>query len=197
VPAVKISLHTNGTLILQQLELFNQYDRATISIPSLEPNTCLKMTGSSSVLDLERIVASARIPIKISTLLTSHNVQEIPQLVERLRKLGIRRQVLRKLYGGLSPEVSTDAWRLRGEFAGNPIYDAKGLEITVWDFDRTQLDCLNLFPDGRIVDSYLLKPISQALEPDAAWKGPSLDDWGETLRLPASGQSRPSYELHP
>ena len=158
LPEVQVSLHTNGTLILRRPEIFNLYDRATVSLPSRQPETCLKMTGSSRVLDLESILAVSRIPIKVSTLLTPHNIAEIPCLVRYCRSLGIRRMVLRKLYQGDSPAPSVQGWEKLGEFAGNPVYDAAGLEVCVWDFRRTSLNCLNLFPDGRVVDNYLLKP---------------------------------------
>jgi hypothetical protein len=100
----------------------------------------------------------AQIPVKISTLLSSENIKEIPDLVDYCRELGVRRMVLRKLYGGKSPPPPTAGWSFARDFAGNAVYDAGGIEVTVWDFERTRLQCLNLFPDGSITDSYLLKP---------------------------------------
>jgi hypothetical protein len=153
---VRVSLHTNGMRLLDDPALFNRYDRATISLPSLDSATCLAMTGSRRVLDLERIVALARIPIKISTLLTHDNAAEIPAIVERCRQLGIRRLVLRKLQGASSPPAPVAGWLRVGQFGGNPVYDAGGIEVTVWDFEGTRLRCLNLMPDGSISADYLL-----------------------------------------
>ncbi len=154
VPGVRISLHTNGTLILQKPEIFNRYDRAAISLPSFEPETCWKMTGVAQALDLEAILKLARIPVKISTLLTDDNRPEIPRILARCRELGIRRMVLRKLYRetrdwGLFSGMKPVSW-----FAGNPCYRVQGMEVTVWDFSRTRVRCLNLFSNGAITDQY-------------------------------------------
>jgi hypothetical protein len=160
--------------VLDEPALFNRYDRATISLPSFDPPTCLAMTGSPRVLDLEAIVAVARIPLKISTLLTGHNEAEIPAIVEHCRRLGIRRLVLRKLHGGPSPPAPVAEWSLVGQFGGNPVYDAGGIEVTVWDFEGTHLRCLNLMPDGRLRADYLLaRPAGEAERAEGLLSGDS------------------------
>ena len=157
IAGVKISLHTNGMLALQKMDGFNRYDRATISLPSFDPTTCRKMTGSAQVLDLQAIVRAAKIPLKISTLVTEHNIREIPSIIARCQELGISRMVLRKLYG------ETRQWNLFPQresvryFAGNPVYDdVCGMEVTVWDFSASAVRCLNLFSDGSISQEYQL-----------------------------------------
>lgn len=153
LPGVRLSLHTNGTLILSRPETFNLYDRATISFPSFHPATCQAMTGSQAVLDLRPILSAARIPVKLSTLIAPENLPELDSIVERCRSLGVRRIVLRRLWQG-GPD-----WAPRGispsrTFAGNPVYELDGIEVTVWDFHRTRMRCLNLYADGSIVDEY-------------------------------------------
>jgi len=157
VPGVRISLHTNGTLLLKQPELFNRYDRATISLPSFRPETCRAMTGRPAVLDLPAILAVARIPVKISTLVTDDNRPELPEILAECRRLGVRRLVLRKLYGETREFDYFRARRPVRWFAGNPVYDLDGLEVTVWDFGRTALECLNLWSDGTVGTRYLLE----------------------------------------
>jgi molybdenum cofactor biosynthesis enzyme MoaA len=156
LPGLRISLHTNGTLILREPELFNLFDRATISVPSLEPDTCRAMTGRAKVLDLAGIVSVARIPLKISTLVTRDNAAELPMLMRRCGALGIRRMVLRKPWQELSgpdplPGRSPVRW-----FAGNPVYEVEGMEVTVWDFHHTALPCVNLYADGVVDTDYEL-----------------------------------------
>lgn len=156
IAGVKISLHTNGKLAMQKMEVFNLYDRATISLPSFNPHTCLKMTGSTHVLDLAGIVRVSRIPLKISTVITKHNINEIPCIMARCRELGISRMVLRKLYG------ETRRWNLFPYlepiryFGGNPVYNVDGMEVTLWDFSASRVRCLNLFSDGTITQEYQL-----------------------------------------
>jgi MoaA/NifB/PqqE/SkfB family radical SAM enzyme len=156
LPGVRVSLHTNGTLILQRPELLNSFDRATISVPSLAPRTCLAMTGSPRVLQLDRIVATASIPLKISTLVTRDNVAELPALLHRYSALGVRRVVLRKPWQNASqvavlPRAVASRW-----FGGNPVFEVEGMEVTVWDFHRTTLPCVNLHPDGTVDTNYEL-----------------------------------------
>jgi MoaA/NifB/PqqE/SkfB family radical SAM enzyme len=157
VPGVQLSLHTNGILALQRLEDFHRYDRATISVPSLNAETCRAMTGRAEPVPLAALLARARIPIKVSTLVTAHNVHELPALLARLRELDLTRAVLRRCVG------EAQRWPLLTEhrpvrwFGGNPVYDLDGLEVSIWDFAATALDCVNLYSDGRLEDSYRLR----------------------------------------
>lgn len=156
LPDVKISLHTNGILALQKMNIFNRYDRACISFPSFSQETYFKMTGSHAMPDLAAIIANATIPIKMSVLLTPWNAPEIPLLLGQFRKLGLSRVVLRKRYG------DSHQWNFFSEytpvrrFAGNPVYSIDGLEVTCWDFSASVVTCLNLFSDGTISQKYQL-----------------------------------------
>ncbi len=131
------SVHTNGVLALKKLDVFNQYDRACISFPSFNPETYYKHTGSRAVPDVEQIIKRAKIPVKISCVLDEHNVPEAPEFLSRCHEIGVRRIVLRKLYG------ETREWDIpilkqfpiRSTFKNNPVYDYPGMEVTVWDFD--------------------------------------------------------------
>jgi hypothetical protein len=109
------------------------------------------------VLPLERILAAARIPVKISTLVTEHNVAEVPSIIDRCWSLGVRRMALRRRYGDERRRPLLTGHRPVSHFAGNPVYDVGGVEVTVWDFDGSTLDCLSLFSDGTISDAYLLQ----------------------------------------
>jgi MoaA/NifB/PqqE/SkfB family radical SAM enzyme len=153
---VKLSLHTNGMLTMRKMDIFNLYDRATISLPSFDPNTCLKMTGSAHVLDLAGIVRASKIPLKISTLITGHNIREIPAIITRCCELRISRMVLRKLYGEIRQWNLFPLLEPIRYFSGNPVYDVHGMEVTVWDFSAATIRCLNLFSDGSIGQEYQL-----------------------------------------
>ena len=156
VPGIRLSLHTNGALALRRLRVFNRFDRATVSIPSFCPATYRRMTGSPRVPDLPEILRQSTIPVKVSTLVTPENREEIPGILRRCHELGVHRLVLRKLYGDSAPD---DFFRGRAPvriFGGNPVYELDGLEVTVWDFGWSTLRCLNLFSDGSISDAYEL-----------------------------------------
>jgi pyruvate-formate lyase-activating enzyme len=155
-PDARFSVHTNGVLALAKMDVFNLYDRACISFPSFEPATYEKLMGSRRVPDLEGILRASRIPVKVSCVVNEHNAPEIDAFVERCRRIGVRRLVVRKLYG------ETRDWPiLRGlpvvrRFKGNPVLDCGGMEVTAWDFDLADCRSLNLFADGTLGTSYLL-----------------------------------------
>jgi hypothetical protein len=161
VPRVQVSLHTNGHLALARIDTFNRYDRATVSLPSFAPDTCRLMTGSSRVVDLPGILERARIPIKVSILGTDHNRSQILAMLDRCTELGVRRAVLRRLWGDTRPWALLPGATQVGSFVGNPVYQVGPLEVTVWSFSRSTLRCLNLFPDGSISTSYELVPRSR------------------------------------
>lgn len=156
LPGVRFSVHTNGVLALRKMDVFNSYDRACLSFPSFEPETYLRMMGSRIVPDLRAIVASARIPVKVSCVVNEHNEKEIEAFLERIAAAGIKRAVLRKLYGE-TRDFEILPGRQPGSFyRDNPVYSIAGMEVTVWDFARTTSKSINLFPDGTIGSSYLL-----------------------------------------
>ena len=156
VAGARINLHTNGVLALERLSVIRRCNRVCISLPSFQPRTCRAMTGSSRVLDLERIVQGVGIPVKVSVLLSPHNLEQIPSILVRCRAAGVRRVVLRQLWHGPSlPLALGDAEPVRW-FAGNPVYNLDGMEVTVWSFGETRLPCLNLFSDGSMSHAYLL-----------------------------------------
>jgi hypothetical protein len=178
--AARFSVHTNGALGLRKMEVFNQYDRACISFPSFRSETYRKMMGSPRVPDLEAIVTAARIPVKVSCVLNEHNVEEMDSFLAECRRIGVRRLVLRKLYG------ETRQWDiLRGLpverwFRGNPVFDYHGMEVTSWDFDATECRSINLFADGTLGTSYLLTKTPELLAPSLAKPAARRADKDET-----------------
>jgi hypothetical protein len=150
------SVHTNGVLALKRMSVFNQYDRACISFPSFVPATYEKMMGSRSVPDLAAILAQARIPVKVSCVVNEHNVAEMDSFLEGCGRIGVKRLVLRKLYGEQREWPLLAGLPLRSYYRGNPVYDCVGMEVTCWDFDLTSSTSINLFADGTLGTSYLL-----------------------------------------
>jgi MoaA/NifB/PqqE/SkfB family radical SAM enzyme len=150
------SLHTNGRLALQKLDTFNLYDRACISVPTFNPATYFKMMGMHGVPDLAQIIDRAQIPVKVSCVVSDDNRHELPEFLEHCLELGLKRLVVRQLYGDTQalPVIARLAWR--SLYGGNPVYDYRGMEVTYWNFDQCDCQSLNLFSDGTISAEYLL-----------------------------------------
>jgi molybdenum cofactor biosynthesis enzyme MoaA len=156
VPEAQLSLHTNGQLALSKMDVFNLYDRATVSFPSFDPDTFAAMCGTRRMPDLAAIVRAARIPVKISCVIGEPNAHQVEGFIARCAEIGVRRLALRRLYGDarrwdiLPDQVPVATYR------NNPVYLHRGIEITHWRFDTTTSTALNLFSDGSISTEYLL-----------------------------------------
>jgi hypothetical protein len=138
------------------MDIVNQYDRLCISFPSFNPGTYQKMTGSRHVPNLAQILQQARVPVKISAVVDEHNAAEIPDFLAHCRAMGVRRVVLRRLYGDSRRWPVVDHLPQVSTFCGNPVYTYHGMEITWWDFERAAGASLNLFSNGVISPHYLL-----------------------------------------
>ncbi len=152
----QISLHTNGRLALKQIDVFNSYDRACVSFPTFNPVTYEKIMGVRGVPELAALLKQARIPVKISCVITEDNYAQLPDFLAQCHALGIRRMVLRHLYGAKQIWPLPDQLQRRGEYRGQPVYDYRGLEVTVWHFESNASTSINLFSNGTISQSYLL-----------------------------------------
>lgn len=156
IPLSNISLHTNGALALKKILEFNSYNKACISFPTFEKKTYKAMMGTENIPDLSKILAKSKIEIKISAVITEHNITEIDSFISKLRYLGIKRLVLRKLFGEKRTWNLFQGLQPVKFFRNNPVYEVDGMEITYWDFDDTNFSSINLFPNGLIGTSYLL-----------------------------------------
>ena len=150
------SVHTNGVLALRKMDTFNAYDKACISFPSFRPATYAKMMGSPRVPDLAAIIASARIPVKVSCVINEENVTGIDEFLRRCLSIGVRRVVLRRLYGDMREWNVLQGMPVARFYRNNPVYDIDGMEVTYWSFDTTTSSSINLFADGTLGSSYLL-----------------------------------------
>ena len=164
-PGARISIHTNGALSLKKLSVFNLYDRAAISFPSFEPRTYEKLMGSRRVPDLAGIVERASIPVKVSAVVNEHNEPGVEEFLERCRAIGVRRLVLRRLFGDPRPWPSFASLRTAGQYRGNPLMDLSGMEVTLWSFEASTCRSLNLFADGTLGTSYLLTETEELRRP--------------------------------
>ena len=157
----QFSLHTNGRLARRKWAVFNQYDRVCLSLPSFEPATYRQMMGVPQPPDLARLLAAARVPLKVSCLVDEPNRSEIPAYLRRCAALGLKRLALRKRYGERRRWQELLDWPALelqpcGEYRGNPVYTHQGLEVTLWDFEQSQSTAINLFSSGLISSEYLL-----------------------------------------
>ena len=76
--------------------------RASLSRPSIR-TTYFNMMGVRGVPDLAQIIDRAQIPVKVSCVVNDDNRHELPEFLERCQAIGIKRVVVRQLYGDHAP----------------------------------------------------------------------------------------------
>lgn len=161
MPDVHISIHTNGVLATRKIDTFNMFDSCTISLNSFEPETFQKIHGTREMPDLETLVKIAKMPIKLSCILTPHNKHETLSYIYRARDLGIKRIALRHIFLDqerwdiFPPSLTPHPTPFRTH-CGNPVYNIDGVEVTHWVFEKVEGNSLNLFSDGTLSEEYLL-----------------------------------------
>ena len=151
----KLSLHTNGLLALKKIDVFNSYDKASITFHSFNPEIYHKITGSDKQPDLRQIIQESKIPIKLSMLITPYNIEEMDSYIKKTSELGIKRVVIRKLEGKedeyplerLEPFKNINPIKY---IYGWPVYNINGIEVTICGFSNVQASVLYLFSDGRL-----------------------------------------------
>ncbi|MCB1307348.1 MAG: radical SAM protein [Leptospiraceae bacterium] len=154
--ATQYSVHTNGVLALRKMDVFNLYDRACISFPSFQSEVYAAVMGHPRVPDLKTILQRSQIPVKVSCVVTAANRAGLPAFLDECRRIGVRRLVLRKLFGEHGTEGHLLDLEPKGFFHKNPVYDWDGMEVTDWNFDVSAMRSINLFADGTIGTEYLL-----------------------------------------
>ncbi len=156
LPGVQLALHTNGQRALSKIQAWNLYDRVTLSFPSFDPAVYEQMTGSRRVPNLAAILARSRIPVKVSCLVDEPNASSLADLLSGCHTAGVRRLVLRRLYGDRRRWALPPILVPTGSYRGNAVYDFHGMEVTWWEFESTTSTSLNLFSNGLISSEYLL-----------------------------------------
>jgi len=135
-----------------------------ISLNSFEHATFFKIHGTREMPDLVTLTKEAKMPIKLSCILTPHNKHETVDYIRQARELGIKRIAFRHIFNdperwplfppSLSP--STPPPSPTRYHVGNPVYDLDGVEVTHWIFEKVEGNSLNLFSDGTLSEEYLL-----------------------------------------
>ena len=155
--STRLSLHTNGLLALMKMDIFNSYDKVSVSLHSFKADTYKKMTRAGIRPDIYKIAEQATVPLKLSMLVTGHNIDEIGDYIRKGRDIGIRRIVVRKIKGkenmfpleSMSPFSEHEIVKRVFDW---PVYNIGGVEVTVCGFDKSTAKGLFLFSDGHLED---------------------------------------------
>ncbi len=166
LPDTPIALRTNA--VAYHPSVFDCYDKASITICSLNPNTYKLMMGGTKIPDVESILNNhPMMDIKINVVLGPENVEthDIFRTLDRLAEMGVKRVNIREPYGQPhigDPMPSAAAERI-GTILGMPQYLwADKLSVLYWDVHYVEVESVNLYASGNISLTY---PITKGYDP--------------------------------
>lgn len=169
----KVGLRTNATLLnsVDILNLFNA--EISLSIQGLDNEIVKTITGRKNVVSLETILQKTKNRLRISVVVNSYNVKEIPQILEIINKNKeyVDYVQLRRIYSEYEnksydkhrtafDDISNWVKKLEkiGNYYESDIYKYKDISVSLWKsvFKKESLDTLNYFTSGVITDDNLL-----------------------------------------
>jgi len=166
IPNLIFGIRTNGVLVLERWEVWQLFDKASISLCSFDPNLYIAMMGRGAPPNLEEILKrSGSKPVKMNIILGPEIVDEdLFTTLDKLADMGIKKVNLREPYG--QPHIG-DPMAAKGlnyfkQVYGMPCYIYKGIEITYWDVHYVEVESVNLYSSGHISVTY---PVSKGHHP--------------------------------
>jgi len=176
IPDLIFGLRTNGALIVSKPEVWALFDKASITIQSLDPTIYKKMMGKGSVPDLEKILyMKGPDRVKINIVLGPENTEngDVFETVMGLSRLGYKTVNLREPYGQARIGNPFEGYlQPTGYRLGMPYYNYRSVDVTYWDVHFVEVESVNLYASGRISVEY---PISKGHAPTGVVL--SQDNW--------------------
>jgi len=156
---IPLAIRTNG--IAYSKELFGIWDKASITVCSLDSAINERMMGNGKLPQLRTILRDhPTMDIKINIVLGPENVDggDLFRTLAGLSDMGVKRVNIREPYG--QPHVGNpmDADLFAGHKLGMPVYRWRSMEVTYWDVHYVEVESVNLYATGRISITY---PITQ------------------------------------
>lgn len=178
IPNLMFGCRTNGIAITSHPNRWQLFDKASISITSLNNSIYRKTMGNGLPPNLEKIkslcdsdVGPSWDKVKINIVLCPELLyeQDILRTINELNQLGIARINLREPYG--QPEIGSrfielldehpDFYR-KDDVLGNECWDYYGTEIVRWNIHFTEVESVNLYANGVVSTTY---PVTQGCDP--------------------------------
>ncbi len=156
IPNVKLGIRSNGIAVPKNLDIWKLYDKASVTICSINPEINMAMMGGAPA-DIKSIQdVSGDMDIKVNIVLGPENRSDVLDTLHYLAKSGVRRVNLREPYG--QPHVG-DPLNEKGlpktaDVYGMPTYCIDGMDATYWDVHYVEVDSVNLYANGRLSELY-------------------------------------------
>jgi molybdenum cofactor biosynthesis enzyme MoaA len=176
IPDLVFGIRTNGALSEQKSDLLKLFDKGSITICSFDPEIYLKMMGSGSPPDLEKILPhySHFSSLKVNVVLGDENVKDNDFLntIDILNNFNIEKVNLREPYGQSHIGNPFDKIFMKpsGTILGMPYYDMHkassmvSTRVCYWDVHYVEVESVNLYANGVVSLTY---PITKGHDPES------------------------------
>lgn len=168
LPDVEIGIRTNGVLVLDNQHLWQEFDKASISVTSLDPDLYEQTMGQGRPPSMAAVkkVSQGEVDLKVNTVLCPETVEsgDITRTIELLSEMGYRTVNLREPYG--QPRVGdplAEEHEPVGKLFGMPQYEMGNVTVTYWDVHYVEVESVNLYANGRVSEAY---PITSGHDPE-------------------------------
>lgn len=178
IPNLLFGCRTNGIAIFSHPSRWVLFNKASISLTSLNNSIYRKTMGNGRPPNLSKIkelcnsgIGPSWDKIKINIVLCPELLEDkdILYTISHLNNLGITRINLREPYG--QPEIGfrfqeliekdRQFWKL-GMVLGNPCWDYYNTKVVLWDIHTTEVESINLYANGVVSTTY---PITKGYDP--------------------------------
>jgi hypothetical protein len=178
LPGCKLGIRTNGVAAVRHPETWGLYDKASISITSLDRGIYGKTMGCGEPPDVGAIFRiKPGMPIKINMVLCPETVGgDIYNTLARLADLGVKTVNLREPYG--QPHLGCPLTSPCGERLGMPRFKFLGMDVTYWDVHYVEVESVNLYANGVVSKTY---PITKGHAPSGEVHG--QEHWVKSGRI--------------
>lgn len=169
LPGVRVGLRTNGALILKEPSNWFLYDKASISVTTLNPELYVKTMGQGHPPNLERILnLRPGMPVKANVVICPEVLEgpapDLLNTIKELRHLGFKKINIREPYG--QPHIGDPLAKLgfikTGSVLGMPLYGIGDTDVVYWDVHYVEVESVNLYANGIISETY---PVTEGHDP--------------------------------
>lgn len=171
IPGLVLGIRTNGAAFNTSWgwERWSVYDKASITVCSLNPKIYRKMMGSGnppSVADMAKTKKDVKVNIVLGPENVGGDTSDFINTIYSCKHAGIYEFNLREPYG--QPHVGNPLknWKPDGHHLGMPWYFLDGggtrAKVTYWDVHYCEVESVNLYANGRVSIDY---PITRGHDP--------------------------------
>ncbi len=163
IPHARLGLRTNGVLALQNMELWNLFDKASISVTSFNHDFYAATMGQGTPPPFQSIMRkSFYADIKANVVLCPETVEsgDIFSTLNHLANLGVCRTNIREPYGQphIGDPLAAGEEKEYKRIHNMPVYKWMGMDVTYWDVHYVEVESVNLYANGIISTTY---PVSK------------------------------------